>query len=142
MSIANTAHSVVEPSPNTRRLAGSLVVLYAVITMIPLVWIVSPRSSRRTMRSPIRPKSSSRRRWKVSAISSPRARARRRNSSARWDRPRGFATKLRAAATWCRRTVELRAAFLNSLIIAFGSTVLAVALGTLSAYGFSRFRVP
>jgi len=29
--------------------------------------------------------------------------------------------------------------FINSLIIAFGSTVLAVALGTLSAYGFSRF---
>ena len=40
MSVANTAHSVVEPSPSTRRLAGSLVVLYAVITMIPLVWIV------------------------------------------------------------------------------------------------------
>jgi multiple sugar transport system permease protein len=32
--------------------------------------------------------------------------------------------------------------FVNSLIIAFGSTVLAVALGTLAAYGFSRFRVP
>src|SRR5206468_103694 len=32
--------------------------------------------------------------------------------------------------------------FVNSLIVAFGSTVLAVALGTLSAYGFSRFRVP
>src|SRR5437764_12038723 len=32
--------------------------------------------------------------------------------------------------------------FINSLIVAFGSTVLAVALGTLSAYGFSRFRVP
>ena len=32
--------------------------------------------------------------------------------------------------------------FVNSLIIAFGSTVLAVALGTLSAYGFSRFSVP
>jgi multiple sugar transport system permease protein len=32
--------------------------------------------------------------------------------------------------------------FINSLIIAFGSTVLAVALGTLSAYGFSRFHVP
>src|SRR5256885_12493722 len=40
MSIVNTAHSVVEPSPNTRRLAGSLVVLYAVITMIPLVLVV------------------------------------------------------------------------------------------------------
>ncbi len=40
MSIANTAHSVVEPSSGTRRVAGSLVVLYAVITMIPLIWIV------------------------------------------------------------------------------------------------------
>ena len=40
MSHANTAHSVVEPSSGTKRLAGSLVVLYAVITMIPLIWIV------------------------------------------------------------------------------------------------------
>src|SRR3979411_1602925 len=40
MSIANAAHSVVEPTSGTRRFAGSLVILYAVITMIPLVWIV------------------------------------------------------------------------------------------------------
>jgi len=32
--------------------------------------------------------------------------------------------------------------FVNSIIIAFGSTFLAVFLGTLAAYGFSRFRVP
>lgn len=32
--------------------------------------------------------------------------------------------------------------FLNSLIIAITSTVLAVGMGTLTAYGFSRFRVP
>jgi multiple sugar transport system permease protein len=32
--------------------------------------------------------------------------------------------------------------FLNSLIIAVSSTFLAVAMGTLTAYGFSRFRVP
>ena len=32
--------------------------------------------------------------------------------------------------------------FVNSLVIAFGSTVLAVLLGTLAAYGFSRFKVP
>ena len=32
--------------------------------------------------------------------------------------------------------------FVNSLIIAFGSTFCAVFLGTLAAYGFSRFRVP
>ena len=32
--------------------------------------------------------------------------------------------------------------YLNSIIIGFGSTFLAVFLGTLAAYGFSRFRVP
>ena len=32
--------------------------------------------------------------------------------------------------------------FINSLVIAFGSTCCAVSLGTLAAYGFSRFRVP
>ena len=32
--------------------------------------------------------------------------------------------------------------FLNSLIIAITSTFLAVSMGTLTAYGFSRFRVP
>ncbi len=32
--------------------------------------------------------------------------------------------------------------FMNSLIIGFGSTFLAVFLGTLAAYAFSRFRVP
>src|SRR5262245_62393159 len=32
--------------------------------------------------------------------------------------------------------------FLNSLIIAVASTFLAVAMGTLTAYGFSRFRMP
>ncbi len=32
--------------------------------------------------------------------------------------------------------------FINSLIIAFGSTFCAVLLGTLAAYGFSRFKVP
>jgi multiple sugar transport system permease protein len=32
--------------------------------------------------------------------------------------------------------------FWNSVVIAFGSTALAVFLGTLAAYGFSRFRVP
>ena len=32
--------------------------------------------------------------------------------------------------------------FVNSLIIAFGSTFLAVSLGTFAAYAFSRFKIP
>ncbi len=33
------AHSVVEPSPTSKRVAATLVILYALITMVPLVWI-------------------------------------------------------------------------------------------------------
>src|SRR6266581_249649 len=33
------AHSVVEPSPLSKRIAGVIVVVYALITMVPLAWI-------------------------------------------------------------------------------------------------------
>src|SRR5882672_12051826 len=33
------AHSVVQPSPLAKHVAGVVVVLYAVITMVPLAWI-------------------------------------------------------------------------------------------------------
>src|SRR5258705_4821671 len=33
------AHSVVQPSLLSRRIAGAIVILYAVITMVPLAWI-------------------------------------------------------------------------------------------------------
>ncbi|MEP6876997.1 MAG: carbohydrate ABC transporter permease, partial [Burkholderiales bacterium] len=36
----STAHSVVEPTARTRWIAGVLVVLYALITIVPLVWII------------------------------------------------------------------------------------------------------
>jgi multiple sugar transport system permease protein len=40
MSGTITAHSVVDPSPLTRRIAGALIILYAIVTMVPLAWIV------------------------------------------------------------------------------------------------------
>ena len=40
MSGSATAHSVLEPSPATKRVAGALVILYAIATMVPLAWIV------------------------------------------------------------------------------------------------------
>ena len=99
MSIANTAHSVVEPSPNTRRLAGSLVVLRR-DHHDPLVWIVLT-----SFKSP------------DDAISYPpkvvftpslegfcnlfTTRARQTPEFIRTaDRRRGFATTLRVVATW------------------------------------------
>ncbi len=39
MSGNTSAHSVVEPRALTKRIAGSIVVVYALISMIPLFWI-------------------------------------------------------------------------------------------------------
>ena len=35
-----TAHSVVDPSPLVKRIAAGVVIAYALITLIPLLWIV------------------------------------------------------------------------------------------------------
>ncbi|RVA71642.1 carbohydrate ABC transporter permease, partial [Mesorhizobium sp. M7A.F.Ca.CA.001.11.2.1] len=34
-----TAHSVVAPSSNSKRIAGTIIVLYALISIVPLLWI-------------------------------------------------------------------------------------------------------
>ena len=39
MTAPSQAHSVVQPSPISRRIAGVIIVAYAVITMVPLAWI-------------------------------------------------------------------------------------------------------
>jgi len=36
----NTAHSVVEPTPLAKRIAMTLVVIYAIVTLVPLAWIL------------------------------------------------------------------------------------------------------
>ena len=36
-----TAHSVVAPSASTKRFAGFLVILYALVSIVPLLWIVA-----------------------------------------------------------------------------------------------------
>src|ERR1043165_7615610 len=40
MSAPSAAHSVVEPSPWTKRISGAVIVCYALLSMVPLVWIV------------------------------------------------------------------------------------------------------
>ena len=36
-----SGYSITEPSRGQKRLAGALVILYAVITLLPLLWIVA-----------------------------------------------------------------------------------------------------
>ena len=35
----STAHSIVEASPRSKFIAGAIVILYAVIAILPLLWI-------------------------------------------------------------------------------------------------------
>ena len=143
MSSANTAHSVVEPSSGTRRFAGSLVILYAVITMIPLIWIVLT-----SFKSPDDAIS-----YPPKVLFEPSLEGYCNLFTTRSRQTPEFIRTLGPPQGLCDGIARDRnmvvagpsnyvPRFINSLIIAFGSTVLAVALGTLSAYGFSRFRVP
>jgi len=39
LTMSTQAHSVVAPSPRAQWIAGTIVVLYALLTMVPLAWI-------------------------------------------------------------------------------------------------------
>ena len=138
-----TAHSVVEPSPLTKRIAGTLIILYTIITIIPLVWI--GMTSFKTPSDSIA--------YPPKVIFTPSIEGycnlfntRSRQTAeyiATLPPPSGACEKIaRDESMVVTEPSKFLPRFMNSLIIAFGSTFCAVALGTLAAYAFSRFRVP
>ncbi len=142
-SYLSTAHSVVVPSPWTKRIAGALVILYAVITMIPLAWILATG-----LKTP--PDSIS---YPPKIVFQPSLEGYCNLFNSNTRQTKEYIEALGPPAGKCdevsrRRDMVIAGPsnfvprFANSIIIAFGSTFLAVALGTLSAYGFSRFKVP
>ena len=134
--------SVTGPSTRLKWIAGVAVVLYAVITLIPLLWIIATgfKSSPDSIAYP--PK----------VVFEPSLEG----------YVNLFTTQTRQSdeylaanppQTWYEQIVHDKnmvitgrsrfgERFMNSVIIGFGSTFLSVFLGTLAAYAFSRFRVP
>lgn len=140
---ATDAHSVVAPTPASRRVAAAIVIAYALITMVPLAWIVLT-----SFKTP--PDSIS---YPPKVVFEPSLEGYVNLFTTRSRQTPEFMASLPPAKTWYDRLVRSRnmviagpsnvvGRFTNSIIIAFGSTFLAVFLGTLAAYGFSRFRVP
>ena len=140
---ATDAHSVVAPTPASRRIAGAIVIAYALISMVPLAWIVLT-----SFKTP--PDSIS---YPPKVVFEPSLEGYVNLFTTRSRQTPEFMASLPPAKTWYDRLVRSRnmviagpsnvvGRFTNSIIIAFGSTFLAVFLGTLAAYGFSRFRVP
>ncbi len=135
--------SVTDASPRQKWLAGTLVILYAIVTILPLIWIIATgfKSPSDAIAYPPKVLFTPTLEGYVNLFTT-RTRA----------TPEALA-ELPPPATWYDAIVRQYGMviagasrygerFMNSVIIGFGSTFLSIFLGTLAAYAFSRFKVP
>jgi multiple sugar transport system permease protein len=142
MTTATAAHSVVAPSPRSRAIAGAVIAVYALLSMVPLVWIFltafksAPDSIAYPPKVLFRPT--------MDGACSLLTTISRQTPE--------YIASLPPPSGICEKVVRARnmvvvgpsnfvPRFANSLIIAFGSTALSVLLGVMAAYAFSRFPV-
>jgi multiple sugar transport system permease protein len=141
--VSAAAVSVSEASPRQKLVAGVVIVAYAILTMIPLVWI-----GMTSFKSP--PASIS---YPPQVLFTPTLEGYVNLFTTRSRQTPEYIESLGPPTTWYDELVRSRnmvitgpsrfaERYVNSVIIGFGSTFLAVFLGTLAAYAFSRFRVP
>jgi multiple sugar transport system permease protein len=138
-----SSYSITEPSAKQKSFAAFLVILYALVTITPLIWIIATgfKSSADSIAYPPKVFFEPHLDGYVNLFTT-----RTRINSA------DLAT-LPPPQTWYEQVARDNGMaiagpsrygqrFLNSVIIGFGSTILSVFLGTLAAYAFSRFKVP
>ena len=137
------SYSITEPSDRQKWVAGSLVIAYAVTTMLPLIWIIA--TGFKTPNDAIA--------YPPKILFSPSLEGYVNLFTDRTRISKDMIAALGDPTTWYDRIVRqydmvitgpsrYGARFLNSVIIGFGSTFLSVFLGTIAAYAFSRFKVP
>ena len=140
---AIAAHSVAEPSSLSKTIGGIIVATYAIVAILPLLWIFLTGFKTPTDSISYPPK----------IISEPSVEGYVNLFTTRTRQTPEFLASLPPPQTWYERLVRSRnmviagpskvvPRFINSMVIGFGSTFLAVCLGTIAAYAFSRFRVP
>lgn len=141
--MSNVAYSIVEPSTRTKSVAAALVILYALLTMIPLLWIVLTSA-----KSP--PDSIS---YPPKVVFEPSMEGYCNLFTTRSRQTEEYIQSLPPAESTCEVIARSRnmvvagssnylPRFINSLVIALGSTFVSVLFGTIAAYAFSRFKVP
>lgn len=127
----------------TKKISMFVIILYAFVSMIPIAWIV--------MTSFKTPNDSIAYPPKVLAKPSPEGYVNLFTSRTR--QTPEYLDNLEPPKTWYDELVRSRNMvitgpsrfmdrYLNSIFIGFGSMFLSIFLGTLAAYGFSRFKVP
>lgn len=135
--------SISGPKPLQRRLAGAVIVIYALISMVPFIWILATSLKSQADATSYPPK----------VIFTPSLEGYVNVFTNRSRQLPEYMESLPPPTTWYDKLVrednmvitgrsKFVSRYLNSLIIGFGSTFLAVFLGTLAAYAFSRFKIP
>jgi len=138
-----SSYSITEPSPRQKWVAGSLVVLYAVVTLLPLLWIIATGFKSPSDAIAYPPK----------LVFEPTLEGYVNLFTTRTRATPEMLEQVGPPTTWYDTIVRkydmviagpsrYGERFMNSLIIGFGSTFLAIFLGTMAAYAFSRFKVP
>jgi multiple sugar transport system permease protein len=135
--------SVTEPSKRQKWISGLLVITYAVVTLMPLLWIIATgfKSPADSIAYP--PK----------VVFQPSLEGYVNLFTTQTRITPNMKGSLSEPKTWYEQIVRDKnmiiagpsrygQRFLNSVIIGFGSTFLSIFLGTLAAYAFSRFKVP
>ncbi len=138
-----SGYSVTEPSKRQKWIAGLLVITYALVTLMPLLWIIATgfKSPADSIAYP--PK----------VVFEPSLEGYVNLFTTQTRITPDMQATLAPPETWYEQIVRDKGMviasasrygqrFLNSVIIGFGSTFLSIFLGTLAAYAFSRFKVP
>lgn len=135
--------SVTEPSRRQKWIAGSLVVFYALITMLPLLWIVATgfKSSTDSIAYPPKILFEPTVEGYVNVFTTQTRLSAELAEEPRDDLP-WYEQLVRNKGNTIVGVSRYSERFLNSVIIGFGSTFFAIVLGTAAAYAFSRFKVP
>ncbi len=139
----NIPHSPLEPSAASKWFAGFVVIGYALLSLIPLAWILM--TSLRTPQDAIA--------YPPKLVTTPSLVGYVNLFTTRSRVAQQELEALPPANSWYEGLVREQQMilvgpsrfgdrYLNSLLIGFGSTLLSVVLGTLAAYAFSRFRIP
>jgi multiple sugar transport system permease protein len=133
--LISTAHSVVEPTASARWIAGILVAVYALVAIVPLAWIILTGFKTPSDAISYPPK----------VFFTPTVEGYCNLFTTRSRQSPEYIAALPPAASKCDEVAgptNYAPRFINSLIIAVGSTILSVGLGVMAAYAFSRFKVP
>ncbi|MCF6266123.1 MAG: carbohydrate ABC transporter permease [Desulfuromusa sp.] len=138
-----SGYSVTEPSKRQKWIAGLLVITYALVTLMPLLWVIATgfKSPEDSIAYP--PK----------VVFQPSLEGYVNLFTTQTRITPDMEATLTPPKTWYEQIVRDKGMviagasrygqrFLNSVIIGFGSTFFSVFLGTLAAYAFSRFKVP